>query len=138
MNNTNFLVYSSSADKQIFDFLSSLHDKNRPRATSLDTVCLLPSRSSPNLQQTRISSISKLLPCQKHTLLSGTRAAYFRIQQSPSQLNVSDCTHLLSSSPQIIRRQRTMKIARESDFDTTTKRYDYTQKKKRWLILGYF
>jgi len=30
-----------------------------------------------------------------------------------------------------------MKIARESDFDTTTKRYDYTQKKKRFgLFLG--
>jgi len=53
--------------------------KNRPRATSLDTVCLLSPLDRPELATTRnISRSRNSLPCQKHTYLVVRVAAYFR------------------------------------------------------------
>jgi len=54
------LCIAGSADKQNLRFSSRVFmTKNRPRATSLDTVCLLSLSIVPNLQQTRNISRSR-------------------------------------------------------------------------------
>jgi len=78
-------------------------------------------------------SISKLLPCQKHTYLVVRVQHTFASSSHPLNSTYPDVyTSPIFLASDNTTDQRTMKIARESDFDTTTKRYDYTQKKKRF------